>query len=393
MIKPFILKNSIQKYAWGSHSAIQQLINKSPSEEPWAELWMGTHPKASSRIYIHGKWFFLSDVIRSYPEKFLGKKAAQKFNNALPYLFKILAAEQPLSIQAHPNSAQAKNGYERENKKLLVLNARTRNYKDTNHKPECICALTRFAGVKGFRKMASAVELLDFFCPHSLTDEIETLKNKNLKLFFQSLMELTGSRKDDVIAEAIQNVEKKNPPDIISKWLLRLFRQYPTDIGVISPLFLNLFSLEPGQALFLPAGELHAYLDGMGIELMANSDNVLRGGLTTKHVDIPELLNVLNFVESDIEILTPRRFSDCEEQYPVFAEEFQLSSIEVNDSKTYTSSKTRSAEILLCVDGKACLSFGEHINIKKGDSVLIPAALDSYQVKGSAKFYKAGVPL
>jgi mannose-6-phosphate isomerase len=256
--------------------------------------------------------------------------------------------------------------------------------------------------LKGFRSIASSVELLESFCPHSLTDEIKTIKNKNLKLFFQSLMELSASRKDAVITESIQNAEKANPPDIIGKWLLKLYRQYPSDIGVISPLFLNLFSLEPGQALFLPAGELHAYLDGMGIELMANSDNVLRGGLTPKHVDIPELLNVLNFVESDINVLMPKPVSDSEELYPVFAEEFQLSAIAVNDSKTYTSLKNRSAEILLCIDGNARVSYktepNESVNVEilelhKGDSVLIPAAMDSYQINGNAKFYKAGVPL
>ncbi|MDA3895465.1 MAG: mannose-6-phosphate isomerase, class I, partial [Desulfobacteraceae bacterium] len=332
MIKPLILKNSIQKYTWGSYSAIQQLMNESPSKDPWAELWMGAHPKASSQINIRGKWFFLSDYIRSYPEKILGKRIAQKFSNALPYLFKILAAEQPLSIQAHPNAAQAKSGFNQENKNKIPVNDPLRNYKDCSHKPECICALTRFTGLKGFRKTASAVELLERFCPLSLADEIKTLKNKNLKLFFQSLMELPDSRKTAVISEAVKNAEQiysADSADITGKWLLKLSRQYPADIGVISPLFLNLFCIEPGQALFLPAGELHAYLEGLGIELMANSDNVLRGGLTTKHVDIPELLNVLNFVESDIDILTPSRISDCEKQYPVFAEEFQLSTIDI----------------------------------------------------------------
>jgi mannose-6-phosphate isomerase len=392
MIQPLILKNSIQNYDWGSHSAIQQLMNVAPSKEPWAELWMGAHPKASSKVFIDGQWLLLSEIIRSSPEKIMGRKTAEKFNS-LPYLFKVLAAEKPLSIQAHPNAAQAKIGFERENKNGLSLNDPSRNYKDSSHKPECICALTPFTGLKGFRNIATSIELLEYFCHHALSGEIKILKNKNLKSFFQSLMELTVPKKDAAIREAVQNANKRNEENFVAHWLIRLHRQYPSDIGIIAPLFLNLFCIKPGQALFLPAGELHAYLDGLGIELMANSDNVLRGGLTPKHVDIPELLNVLNFVESDVEILTPRRFSDCEEQYPVFAEEFQLSAIEVNDPKSYLSSKNRSVEILLCVDGKARLSFGEHINIKKGDSVLIPAALDSYQIQGSAHFYKAGVPL
>jgi len=397
MIKPLILKNTIQKYAWGSHFAIQQLMDISPSEEPWAEIWMGAHPKAPSQIHVDGQWISLFDFINRFPDKILGKYTARKFNNSLPYLFKVLAAEQPLSIQAHPNAVQAKKGFERENKNGLAINAPSRNYKDTHHKPECICAITPFTGLKGFRKIPSAVELLERFCPRGLTDEIKALKKQDLKLFFQSLMELPDSATKSVIHEAVDNAKKQIAPEIICQWILKLYLQYPTDIGVISPLFLNLFCLEPGQALFLPAGELHAYLDGLGIELMANSDNVLRGGLTPKHVDVPELMNVLNFVESDIEILLPECISECEEQYPVFADEFLLSSIHVSDSKTYISPEPRSVEILLCIHGNAHLVYNaginESIDIKKGDSVLIPAAADAYQLYGNAHFYKAGVPL
>jgi len=397
MIKPLILKNSIQKYAWGSYSAIQRLMNVPPSEEPWAELWMGAHPKAPSQVQVDGQWISLSDFISRYPEKILGGKTAEKFNNTLPYLFKVLAAERPLSIQAHPDAVQAHSGFERENNIGIEITAPTRNYKDKSHKPECICALTPFTGLKGFRKIASSITLLKHYCPNSLHDEILLLENKDLNFFFQLLMELPPSIKKTIIIEAIKNAEKENSHNFTAKWLIKLYRQYPDDIGVIAPLFLNLFCLDPGQALFLPAGELHAYLDGLGIELMANSDNVLRGGLTPKHVDVPELLKILNFAESVIDILIPNRISDCEKQYPVFADEFFLSSIVVTDSKKYFSQKHHNVEILLCVEGNACLSFNkkknESINVRKGDSVLMPAALDSYQLSGNAHFYKAGVPL
>ena len=397
MIKPFILKNTIQKYAWGSHSAIQQLMDIPPSDEPWAELWMGAHPKAPSQIYVDGQWISIFDLINRSPKKILGKNAAGKFNNSLPYLFKVLAADQPLSIQAHPNAEQAQKGFEHESKIGLEITAPSRNYKDSHHKPECICAITPFTGLKGFRKTPSAVELLECFCPHGLADEIILLGNKHLKKFFLTLMELPEAQKEAIINEAVENAKKLLAPAIICKWILKLYRQYPTDIGVISPLFLNLFCLEPGQSLFLQAGELHAYLDGLGIELMANSDNVLRGGLTPKHVDVPELMKVLNFVESDIEILLPESISDCEGQYPVFAEEFLLSSIHVTESKTYISPEQRSVEILLCIHGNAHLAYNAGINdlidIKKGDSILIPAAADAYQLYGNAEFYKAGVPL
>ncbi len=230
MIKPLILKNSIQKYDWGSHSAIQQLMNVEPSEEPWAELWMGAHPKASSRVRIDGQWLLLSEFIRSYPEKIMGRKTAEKFNNTLPYLFKVLAAEKPLSIQAHPNAAQAKIGFEMENKDGLSLNAPSRNYKDSRHKPECICALTSFTGLKGFRSIDSSIEQLEYFCPHALSDEIKILKNKNLKSFFQSLMELSVPKKDAVINEAVQNANKQNEENFAAQWLIKLYRQYPEQV-------------------------------------------------------------------------------------------------------------------------------------------------------------------
>jgi len=220
------------------------------------------------------------------------------------------------------------------------------------------------------------------------------LEKKQLKLFFKSLMEIPDSQKNAVIREAVKSSKLQSAEDILAKWIIKLFQQYPEDIGVLSPLFLNLFCLQPGQALFLPAGELHAYLDGFGIELMANSDNVLRGGLTPKHIDIPELLNVLNFTESDVDVLMPERISDCEKLYPAYADEFQLSSIHINDSQTYIAPAKQSVEILLCMEGNASLSFGpdttESIYLKQGSSVLIPAALDSYQLNGCADFYKAG---
>ncbi|MBC2716244.1 MAG: mannose-6-phosphate isomerase, class I [Desulfobacteraceae bacterium] len=397
MNKPLILKNTIQKYAWGSHSAIQQLMDVPPSDDPWAELWVGAHPKAPSQVNIDGQWVFLDNFISRFPEKILGEDTAKKFNNTLPYLFKLLAAGQPLSIQAHPNAVQAHNGFKRESETGLDINAPIRNYKDTRPKPECICALTTFTGLKGFREIPLTLKLLERFCPKRLSREIEMLKKMDLKQFFKSLMELPEPQKDEVILEAVENAKKQFPQDIICQWLIRLYHQYPSDIGVLSPLFLNLFCLEPGQALFLPAGELHAYLDGLGIELMANSDNVLRGGLTPKHVDVPELLNVLAFKESDIEILLPESISDCEGQYPVVAEEFMLSTIHLSDSKTYISPEQRSVEILLCIHGNAQLTYNdnhnESIDLKKGDSVLIPANADVYQLNGDSRLYKASVPL
>ena len=184
--------------------------------------------------------------------------------------------------------------------------------------------------------------------------------------------------------------------DYVFQWMIDLNKQYPSDIGVLSPILLNLVCLEPGQAMFLPAGELHAYLDGVGIELMANSDNVLRGGLTKKHVDVEELLNVLNFNEGETEVLPATQINHCERIYESRAEEFVLSVINLQAGTTYHSPAKRSVEILLCMDGNAMISDLESrmkIDLPKGRSVLIPAVVKKYRIKGDATIYKASVPV
>jgi mannose-6-phosphate isomerase len=177
--------------------------------------------------------------------------------------------------------------------------------------------------------------------------------------------------------------------------MIDLHKEYPEDIGVFSPILLNLIRLEPGQAMFLPAGELHAYLDGVGIELMANSDNVLRGGLTPKYIDISELLNVLNFEEREVNILETKQIDKCEWVYESYAEEFILSVIDIKEGIIYNSPARRSIEILLCTGGKATitdLGINHEVAIDKGKSILIPAGVTKYSIQGNAGFYKAAVP-
>ena len=159
-----ILKNTVQDYAWGSLTAIPELLGQPATGSPQAELWMGAHPKAPSQVYHDGKWESLLQVIEAHPADVLGKEAAEKFGGKLPYLFKVLAAAKPLSIQAHPNSHQAKEGFARENRLGISLMASNRNYKDDNHKPECICALTRFWGMNGFRRIPEITKYLGSLC-------------------------------------------------------------------------------------------------------------------------------------------------------------------------------------------------------------------------------------
>ncbi|HUV50203.1 MAG TPA: mannose-6-phosphate isomerase, class I [Anaerolineae bacterium] len=395
-----ILKNTVQEYAWGSYTAIAELSGKkSPSARPQAEFWMGAHPKAPSMVNYGGKWVSLLELIRNNPEDILGREAAQKFNNTLPYLFKVLAAAKPLSIQAHPGKMQAVKGFEKENRLKIPIDAFNRNYKDDNHKPECICALTNFWVLNGFRRVSEILLLMEKICPQSLAGALVDLRNQpdkqGLKNFFSILLTMESDRKKQVIDDVIVNAERFSENDNLFKWMIKLYNEYKADIGVFSPILLNLICLKPGQAMFIPPGALHAYLDGVGIELMANSDNVLRGGLTPKHVDVRELLSVLDFEEKGINIIASKKCKDFEMIYPSPAEEFVLSVISVNKEIAYKSPVKRSIEIILCTDGKALITDMDNniaIDLNKGVSVVIPAGVQNYTINGKATLYKAAVP-
>ncbi|MCG2758451.1 MAG: mannose-6-phosphate isomerase, class I [Desulfobacteraceae bacterium] len=401
MKKICLMKNTIQEYAWGSYTAIADLLgNQSPSAKPQAELWMGAHPKAPSLVKYDDKWLSLIDLIKQSPKDILGKEIAAKFDNKLPYLFKVLAASKPLSIQAHPSIKQAKEGFERENRLGIALDSPSRNYKDENHKPECICALTPFLALYGFRKISEIISLMEKICLKVLDRELNNFKrqpnSEGLKSFFQSLITMNSQRKKQIIEHAITNTQKIAEDNLGFKWMINLYKEYPDDIGIFAPILLNLISLKPGQAIFLPSGELHAYLEGLGIELMANSDNVLRGGLTKKHIDVPELLKVLSFEETDVNILLSQKDKDCEGVYYSMAKEFVLSVISDEKNISYTSSEKRSVEIILCTDGKASIAdveLNENITLTKGTSIIIPSSVNKYRIQGKATLYKASVPV
>lgn len=396
-----ILKNSVQAYAWGSYTAIPELLGTdNPASKPQAELWMGAHPKAPSLVNCDGKWISLEKLIQKNPVGILGKAVANKFGGRLPYLFKVLAAAEPLSIQAHPSPIQATQGFEKENRLKIPLDAYHRNYKDDNHKPECICALTHFWAMKGFRSIPEMLSLLAIISPIDLSKELDHFKQhqnpQGLRSFFQAIMKMDRKRQKKIVDYGIAMARKHAQDDYIFQWMVNLNNQYPSDIGVLYPTLLNLVCLEPGQAMYLPAGELHAYLDGVGIELMANSDNVLRGGLTSKYVDVGELLNVLNFNEGETDVLPVTQINSCERIYAGRAEEFVLSVIHVQAGITYHSPTKRSVEILLCTDGNATiydLNNNLKITLPKGRSVLVPAAVKKYSIKGDATIYKAAVPI
>ena len=393
------LKNQIQPYAWGSTTAISQLLGlPNPAATPQAELWMGAHPKAPSMVATEDGWVPLDELIRRRPDDILGPTVALAFERTLPFLFKVLAAATPLSIQAHPGRRRAREGFERENRVGLPFDAPQRNYRDPYPKPECLCALTSFSAMCGFRAPKTILEHLRMLCGRELKEEIAAFAQRcdavGLRQLVGVLLTLDPERRRTALDEALSCAAIRQ--DATLAWIPVLAHHYPGDIGALAPSLLNVLRLEPGQALFLPEGALHSYLEGTGIEIMANSDNVIRGGLTPKHIDLSELLNVVDFESHAVERVRTEMRSGVETVYLTPAAEFALSAIDLKGGDHFESRSKRNVEIMLCIHGKADLQEltpgGKRLTIDRGASVLIPAAAPAYRLTGSATLYRATVP-
>ncbi len=395
--QPFAMQNPVQNYPWGSHTAIAALTGQPvPSPKPQAEIWMGGHPKAPSRIFFQGDWQPLDRLIERFAEPIMGATAVERFGRRLPYLFKVLAAAEPLSIQAHPDRRQAVEGFARENRAGLAMDGPRRNYRDDNHKPELICALSEFWALNGFRPVGQMRACLRELCPEMLGAEIDALggtdPSAQIRTLFSRLMTMNEHLRQRVIDEAAGWARGRQGEGEIFRWVASLHQRYARDIGILAPALLNLVCLQPGEAMFLPAGRLHAYLEGTGIEIMANSDNVLRGGLTTKHVDVAELLRVLRFEGCAIDVLrADDRFAG---RYPSAAQEFELWRIETDSGRSWQSPPKRCVEILLCTEGagQVTVEKGRMLDFKKGASILVPAAAGAYRLSGTAVVFRAALP-
>ena len=391
------LENPIQNYAWGSHSAISRLLGTaSPSAEPEAELWLGAHPKAPSRVRSGEP---LTALIEREPARLLGAAVEARFGAKLPFLLKLLAAEAPLSLQAHPTLEQAQAGFDAENAKGIALEASDRNYKDRNHKPELLCALTPFAALCGFRETAQTLELFRTLrAPRTqfvdrLLDRLQS--EADLPRVFTLLMTLPAEQKRDIAAQTLDRCTDlaafEGPFQREFSWAVRVGMLYPGDVGIVTMLLLNLVRLSPGEAIYLPAGNLHAYLQGVGMEIMANSDNVLRGGLTPKHVDVPELTRVLDFKAGPVPVLQGE-LQGSARVYQTPAPEFELSSFELRASEAPVAADRRGPEIVFCEHGKLELECGaEKTPLAQGESLFIAANEPAYTVRGEGRLFRASV--
>ncbi|UYM18505.1 mannose-6-phosphate isomerase, class I [Endozoicomonas euniceicola] len=387
------LENTIQDYVWGCPESMLKLFNIENSEKkPMAELWMGAHPKAPSSLIGHQKYQSLLDYI-SIDVEVLGEASQNTFGSGLPFLFKVLSADLPLSIQAHPDKAQAEAGFKRENALGLPLNAANRNYRDPNHKPELVYALTPFKAMNGFRQVKEIVSLFRMANISALTEALDKLDNSpnesGLKLFYQTIMTLKGQQKENLIKEAFEYSKQSD----VEAWkeVCCLHEYYPGDIGVLSPLLLNLVTLSPGDAMFLKAGTLHAYLKGTALEIMACSDNVLRGGLTKKHVDIEELLKTIDFgsTSEDQLLLEPTNTNNGELLFKAPVNDFCMSIITPEESPEPFC--INSAEILFSIKGsqEIICDNGEQLILHKGESCFISAKSKQFSVTGSGQLARA----
>jgi len=443
----YAMTNRVQNYEWGSPTAIPYLLGEETEDDapggatPVAELWMGAHPKSPSLVQAGGGEVSLLELIRAEPERVLGRQVHARYGAELPFLFKILAAERALSIQSHPSKEEAEAGFARENAAGIPLDAHERNYRDANHKPELICAVTEFWGMRGFRpveEIAADLLAVDSATSRSLAALLDAgSEASSLRNLVSTLLALSAAERRELVNDAMRYAEREwarrraegypepavaaaalpevpvgepgAPHELVSDparaperyfWLLEIARDYPEDIGVLGPLYLNTVRLRPEEAMYLPAGVLHAYLRGTGIELMANSDNVLRGGCTSKHIDVAELLKTTNFLHEQPEILkaegNPPRW------YHSGAREFRLSVCDLDadrvDTRAPLEIESAGPLILLQLSGESTIEesagrtpAGSPFRLARGRSAFVTGDAGPLRLSGTGRIYIAGV--
>ena len=351
-----------------------------PTGEPQAELWMGAHPRAPSVLRRGTMERPLDRVIADAPEGELGADTARSFGGELPFLLKILAVDQPLSLQTHPTRQQAQAGFDSEEEQGIPVDADHRSYRDRNHKPELICALEPFTALCGFRPLSTAASLLESLEVSDLGPAIGFLRSGEADDALRWLLEQPPESGAAIAHQVVAACAQPGPFADERRWAVRIGEQHPGDIGVAIALMLNLVHLDPGQALFLGAGNLHVYLHGVAVEIMANSDNVLRAGLTVKHVDVPGVLDVVDCCPIDVSVQSPD--SPCF-AYQTPIPDFGLTRVELAGARRFLPA---GPEIVLCASGRVRVAGREIIG---GEAVWVPARTGEYEAVGTGLVFRA----
>ncbi len=384
-----LLYGPIKDYAWGSRSAIAELQGRSvPSDGPEAELWLGAHPGAPAAVERDGARVALTEVLAAAPGDWLGQPVLDRFGPRLPFLLKVLAAETPLSLQAHPDAEQARAGYAAEN----VRGDGHRNYVDPFHKPELLVALGPMEALCGFRDPATSAAVLAGFGVPELRPVLDALGagTAGLAEAVRLLLSWPAPERAGLVA-AVRAAAVAEP----AAGLVGLLAEaYPADPGVLVALLLNRVRLAPGEAIWMPAGNLHAYLRGTGVEVMAASDNVLRGGFTAKHVDVAELLRVLRFEVLEQPVVSPRPVADGVVTWPVPVDDFALHRVTVGDGRPEVTLPVPGPRVVLCTSGRVTVTDGvAPVPLECGRAAVGSAVAGSLTVTGAGDVYVASTGL
>lgn len=398
----FRLTNGVKYYDWGSTTDIPAFLGAEPDGRPVAEMWMGAHSSMPSRT-IAGK--SLPDLIAQDPTATLGPRVLQQFGPQLPFLFKMLAAARPLSMQVHPNQDQAKAGYARENDNGVALDAPERSFRDDQHKPELLYALTRFEGLSGFRKPQRILDLLtglDGALPEAIRTALSAdPTSSGIRTAFEHTLAARGDVTREDIEVTVRSCEARLAAgaDPASQrafgTVVALAHWYPGDPGAVASLMLNHCTLEPGDAMFVPAGVVHAYLTGFGLEIMASSDNVLRAGLTPKHVDVAALLDCTLY--SNASPSRPALVPGAPGKPGVIrsgAAEFSIAVVEPVPGAQTVYATQDGPRIVLCTRGTLAVRSlaGVELALTQGDSVFVPDSAGRLEFRGNGAAIVAFVP-
>lgn len=372
------LQGTAQRYAWGTVDAIPKLLQQPADGSPYAEYWMGAHPTAPAEV--EGRP--LNEFLAERPEV-LGAASRDAFGDQLPYLMKVLSARHALSLQAHPSREQAVEGFAREDTEGLARDAAERTYRDDWPKPEILIAVDEFHTLSGFREPRRTEAL---FAGLGVADELasvigpltERRGTAALQEVFLDVLSLSGERahlSELVCAAAVNHQDSPGELGAFARTVIELDAVFPGDPGVLAALLMNRVVIPPGQGIYVPAGHMHAHLRGTGIEIMANSDNVIRGGLTPKHVDVGELIKVVSFEPIDPELTTPEVVCDGLLHYPTPCPEFDVWRIDATaDTRPVELPGAGSARVLFLVSGSGTLTNGaDTLSLPQGGAAFIPA--------------------
>ena len=389
------LTGVVRPYAWGSRTILAKLQGRPvPSEGPEAELWLGAHPGDPSTVTRPDGPISLATLIADDPKGQLGAEAAGEFGSRLPYLMKVLAADAPLSLQAHPDAEHARRAYAAQE----ADPAAPRNYTDPYHKPEMLVALTPLEALCGFRAPDVSAAVLEELDLPRLAPVVAALRAGVTGLRDAVRILLTWPADDrPELVDAVAAAAHAQPPSRYAEshaLAVELAGHYPGDPGVLVALLLNHVRLEPGKAIWMPAGNLHAYLNGAGVEIMAASDNVLRGGLTPKRVDVGELLRVLRFEVLEEPVLSPVEIGPGVVTWPVPAREFVLYRLRVTPTAPSLTVPGSGPRIVLGTEGEVVVQDWDRVAVRvgMGAAAYAPADAGPLTVTGAGEVFVAAVP-